>query len=52
MNLLRTSLILGEIHEVIAADAGVAERRIANLHVWRVGKRACACGRAGDKLDL
>jgi len=35
--------VVEEIRETIAANAGVGETRIADLHVWRVGKRAYAC---------
>jgi cation diffusion facilitator family transporter len=35
--------VVTEIREVVAANAGAGDTRIADLHVWRVGKRAYAC---------
>lgn len=35
--------VVEEIREAVAANAGVGEARIADLHVWRVGKGAYAC---------
>lgn len=35
--------VVEAIREVIVANAGVGETRIADLHVWRVGKSAYAC---------
>ncbi|MDB5863167.1 MAG: cation diffusion facilitator family transporter [Betaproteobacteria bacterium] len=35
--------VVDEIREVIEADLARGETRIADLHVWRVGKRAYSC---------
>ena len=35
--------VVEEIREAVGANAGPGETRIADLHVWRVGKRAYAC---------
>lgn len=35
--------VVDEIREVVAAHAGTFETRIADLHVWRVGREAYAC---------
>src|SRR5512135_1350814 len=35
--------VVGEIREAIETGPGEGETRIADLHVWRVGKRAYAC---------
>jgi cation diffusion facilitator family transporter len=35
--------VVDEIREVIEAGAGAGETRIADLHVWRVGKKVYSC---------
>ncbi|WP_022982686.1 CDF family Co(II)/Ni(II) efflux transporter DmeF [Ideonella sp. B508-1] len=35
--------VVEEIREVVEADAGAGDSRIADLHVWRVGQGAYAC---------
>ena len=35
--------VVDEIRQVVEAGSGAGETRIADLHVWRVGKRAYAC---------
>jgi hypothetical protein len=35
--------VVEEIREVVEADAGTGDSRLADLHVWRVGQGAYAC---------
>ncbi|MFZ1539379.1 MAG: CDF family Co(II)/Ni(II) efflux transporter DmeF [Chromatiaceae bacterium] len=35
--------VVDEIRQVVETGPGAGKTRIADLHVWRVGKRACAC---------
>lgn len=35
--------VVDEIREVVEADAGTGDSRLADLHVWRVGQGAYAC---------
>jgi Co/Zn/Cd efflux system component len=35
--------VVEEIREAVEAGPGGVDHRIADLHVWRVGKRAYAC---------
>jgi cation diffusion facilitator family transporter len=35
--------VVAEIREVVESDAKAGDTRVADLHVWRVGKRAYSC---------
>ena len=43
--------VVAEIRDAVETGADAGNTRIADLHVWRVGKRAYACARSAVAHD-